>query len=69
MNIVGFVALAISLLGMLLLARKNRHGWKLRVLAGAVWVTYGCLLGAPPMIAASCTFLAVDVYGHFKSRP
>lgn len=68
MDAVGFAALAISLAGMLLLARKNRHGWKLRVVAGGLWVTYGAMLGAAPMVAASVTFLAVDLYGHAKSR-
>jgi len=67
-DIVGFIALAFSLIGMTLLARKNRHGWKLRVLAGSGWITYACMLDAAPMLAASATFMLIDLYGLHQHR-
>ena len=65
-EIVGWLALVVSLVGHTLAARGNRRGWALRLVAGCLWLWFGIARGTPQYVVTSLAYLLIDLYGWRK---
>lgn len=68
-DVVGFAALAVSLVGMWRLGGQRRDGWAWRLVAGPLWALYAILCGRYPYIITAAIYIALDVRGWLKSKP
>jgi hypothetical protein len=62
----GHVGYAFLLLGMVLLAMKNRWGWVCRFVGEVVWVILGFAMGFSAMWFWGLIFLGIEVYGFWN---
>lgn len=68
-DLVGWLALAISMSGLIALAHGKRVGWLLRCISGVLWIAFAVLTGAGPYIATASIYLAIDLYAVTRKRP
>lgn len=64
----GFVAFASNVVGNLMLTRKNRHGWPVRLGSIVCWGVYGIQTASLPVVANAATFLVINIIGWFSWR-
>ena len=64
----GFAAFLTNVGGNLLLARRRREGWAVRILSILLWGGYALNIASVPLIANAATFLAINCYGLWKWR-
>lgn len=64
--IIGWAALAVSLVGLALAARSDRRGWPLRLGAGALWLAFAILNHSAVYITTSVLYIGVDLYGTWR---
>lgn len=67
-EIVGFVAFALNVLGNYLLAVKSDRGWLVRLVSIVCWGVYGGKTQSWPMIANAVTFFGINCFGYWKWR-
>lgn len=65
-EIVGFLAFVLNVVGNLLLARKSIHGWVVRLASIILWGIYALEITSLAMIANSITFFGINVYGWWN---
>jgi hypothetical protein len=65
---VGIVSFLLNVWGNLLLTRKSRHGWVVRIIAIVCWGFYGGFTASVPMLLNAVTFFGINVYGWRKWR-
>jgi hypothetical protein len=63
LDLTGHIAYALILSGQLLVARKIRNGWLLRIAGVLIWVILGFILGLSSIWLWSIFFLICDFYG------
>jgi nicotinamide riboside transporter PnuC len=55
----GFVT---NVLGNILVGRKNEHGWWIRILSNALWLTYAWQAATVAVLANAIVFAGINVY-------
>ena len=68
MQIVGWLAMVLSLSGHALAARGDRRGWAVRFLAGWLWMAFAFSNGALPYIATSVIYTGLDLFAFLRRR-
>lgn len=67
-DLLGHLGYALVFAGGILLARKNRAGWLLRVAGGLVWTAIGITMGMSSIWVWGLLFLALDSKGYMSWR-
>lgn len=62
-EVLGWLALTVSLSGLALVARGDRRGWGLRLASGALWLLFAILNRAPVYVVTSVLYMMIDLYG------
>lgn len=65
-EVVGFAGFVLNVWGNLLLARKSRNGWYIRIVSIVLWGIYGVGAASWPNVANAVTFFGINVYGLWK---
>ena len=68
MLILGYLAAFVSLMGIILNARKIMACWPIWLLSNVMWITYSGIEGDVPSIILWTTFSIFNVYGWWKWR-
>lgn len=66
MELLGWVATVISIIGIILNARKNMLCWPTWLVSNVLWVTYFLVLGDFPSIILWIVFSIFNVYGWIQ---
>ena len=64
---IGFAGFATNVAGNLLLTRKNKHGWWVRIVSNALWLMYGSAASLPVM-ANAIVFTGINIWGGWAWR-
>lgn len=62
----GFAAFGLNVLGNLLLARKQRSGWLVRLVSIVIWGVYASMVWSPSLLANAVTFFGINCYGYWN---
>ena len=69
-ELVGFAAFLLNVLGNLLLAWRSTYGWIVRLVSISLWGAYAWSIASPSLLANAATFFAINCLGWWKwSRP
>lgn len=68
-NVLGFAAFLLNVWGNILLTRKSRNGWYVRIASILLWGAYGIGAASWPNVANAVVFLGINGYGLWKWRP
>ena len=66
LDILGYSSFAVSLIGILLNAKKNILCWPVWLASNAGWITYSVYQGDFPQILLWITFTAFNFYGWLQ---
>jgi len=65
--IFNWIAMAGTLIGAFLIARKNRNGFLVQLIGCIFWMLWGISIGFNiPIIATNVIFSGIDVFGFLK---
>jgi len=67
-GLLGWIATAISIIGILLNAKKNMWCWPVWLVSNVLWVTYFIILANPQSITLWVVFSLFNVYGWIQWR-
>ena len=62
-NIAGHIGYLFCILGMILIAKKYRIGWLLRIIGQLIWIVVGLTLGLNSIYIWGSIFLLIDFLG------
>jgi nicotinamide riboside transporter PnuC len=65
-ELVGFAAFALNVLGNFLLTRKRIRGWLVRLASIVLWGIYAHQVWSLAMMANSMTFFVLNCYGYWN---
>lgn len=68
-EIIGFLAFILNVVGTLLLAWKKRSGWVVRLVSIVLWGTYAAYIWSPSLLTNACTFFMINCVGFYKWSP
>ena len=66
-TIFNWLAMAGTLIGAFIIARKNRNGFLVQLVGCAFWILWGLGINNNiPIIATNVMFSGIDVFGYWK---
>jgi len=66
MEILAWIATGISILGIMLNARKDIRCWPVWLVSNVLWIIYFIVLANPPSIILWVVFSAFNIYGWIQ---
>lgn len=67
-ELLGWLALAISLSGLALATRGDQRGWALGLASGGLWLLFAFANHQPVYMVTSGLYMVIDTYGWSKRR-
>jgi len=67
-ELVGLLATATNIWANILLAHKSERGWVVRLLANALWLTFGIVSGSLANTLNSLIFAGINIYALRRWR-
>lgn len=65
-ELIGFAAFLSNVAGNIMLTRKIRAGWIVRLFSITVWGIYATLIPSPSLLANAITFFGINCYGFWN---
>lgn len=66
---IGWLAAALNIAGLILLGRKRRIGWLFGIVAECLWIVRAGGMGMPDLIAISTVYVFVAAWNFNQWRP
>lgn len=69
-DVLGVIGFLLNVWGNLLLTRRSRNGWWVRISSNVLWLLHSAMLRdvSVPVALNALTFLGINVYGLWKWR-
>ena len=65
---IGFLAVGLNVVGNLMLTRKDRRGWAIRLACNAAQLVYAVLIVSPSLGTNAVVFAGINITGFVRWR-